>query len=218
MQAGTPKVEARATLCRQLLHACKRSDDSYSAATGLLGAGFLVGRSRFAFEGRADAALDDAVADADELEDRAGAGIAQARLGQPQDAGVAARPIDEPRGDFGEQHAHGLLVAEQLQAAAAGGDGRRDRPAFHFAQRSLLRHVFQASLPRSAVGAELAGRVFGRQAAAGERDALLDQRPDFLGLGDVVMMRPLTLGLLSSNSASRSVRNSALARLCSRAR
>ena len=64
--------------------------------------------------------LRDAVAHADEFEDGPRAGVAQPRLGQPQDAGVAAGAIGEPRGDLGEQDPHGLLVAQQ-HAARGGG-------------------------------------------------------------------------------------------------
>ena len=127
--------------------------------------------------------LRDAVADADELEDGPGAGIAQARLGQAQDPGVAAGTIGEPRGDFGEQHAHGLLVAEQLQAR---GGGRRPTGAmawFHLLplRRSCARSS-RRRVPRSAVVPNSSAASLGRRGLAGDRDALLDQRPHFLGL------------------------------------
>src|SRR5262245_16885942 len=48
------------------------------------------------------AALDDAVANAHEFQNGPGAGIAQPRLGQPHDAGVAARTVHEPRRYRGE--------------------------------------------------------------------------------------------------------------------
>ena len=89
---------------------------------------------------------------------------------------------------------------------------------FHSLHLSLLRHDFQASLPRSAVGAELRGRVFGREPLRAIVMHFSTSGRTSLALAIVVMMRPFTLGLLSSNSASRSVRNSALARLRSRAR
>jgi hypothetical protein len=57
------------------------------------------------------------------------------------------------------------------------------------------------------------------QRPAGERDALLDQRSDFLGLFQ--RRDDTAFGLRaysSSNSASRSVRNSALAKLRNSAR
>src|SRR3954468_7722061 len=87
--------------------------------------GFRGGRLFFAcvaFEGRADAAFNDAITDADELEDRAGAGVAEAGLGEAEDARVAAGSIGEALGNFVEEHQHCLLVAEELQAAAAGGN------------------------------------------------------------------------------------------------
>jgi hypothetical protein len=52
------------------------------------------------------------VADADEFENSALTSIAEARLSQTQNACVAAGAISESGGDFVEQHAHRLLIAE----------------------------------------------------------------------------------------------------------
>ncbi len=72
----------------------------------------LRGSSGFAFERRADAALDHAIADADELENRTGAGIAEPRHGELHDPGVAAGAIDKTGRDFSKQNANRLLVAD----------------------------------------------------------------------------------------------------------
>ncbi len=67
-------------------------------------------------------------------------------------------------------------------------------------------------------GAELGGFLLGRQRVRAIVMHCSTNGRTSLAFWIVVMIRPLTLGLLSSSSASRSVRNSALARLRSRAR
>ena len=160
-------------------------------------------------EGRLDRAAALAVADADEFEDGPGAGVAQARLGQPQDAGVAAGPIGEPRGDLAEEHAHGLLVAQQPQGAAPGGHHRGDRLVPLAASRSLCAPRPPLLACRSALGSSWsAASCCGKARRAIVMHFSTSGRTS-LAFSIVVMMRPLTLGLLSSHSASRSVRNSA---------
>ena len=164
-----------------------------------------------------DAALDHAVADADELEDRAGASIAEAGLGEAEDARVAAGPIGEPRGDFVEQHARRLACRP---AAAGSGGGRRRTGRWPGSTRATCRSCATTSRHRCR----------DRRWCRIRRPLLRPARPlraivmhfstsgrTSFALEIVVMMRPFTFGLFSSYSASRSVRNSALARLRSSA-
>lgn len=67
---------------------CVPRDDRFLGPFGL----------RLAVEGRAGGLAALAVVDADKLQNGPRAGIAQARLGQPQDAGVAAGPVAESAG------------------------------------------------------------------------------------------------------------------------
>src|SRR5690242_1859377 len=71
--------------------------------------------------------LGDSIANADELEDRPGAGVAEAGLGEPDDSRVAARAADESRGDGREEHSSRFLVSQHPDDPAAGLHGRRDR-------------------------------------------------------------------------------------------
>lgn len=146
-------------------------------ACGAGGNGFLG----TAFEGWADRALDGAIADTDKFEDGAGSGIAKAGLCEAEDAGVTARPIDEARRNFAEQNADGVLIAEELKTAATSGDGRGDGlvprgPAFTLSPR------FPGIGTAFGGRAELGGGLFSSQALAGDGDALLDERSNFLGL------------------------------------
>ena len=189
-------------------HSRTRRQRGRASSVGLAGA----------FEAGLHGTLANAIANADEFEDRAGASIAQAGLGEAQDARVAARPIGEPRGDLGEQHADGLLVAQQLQAAAAGGDRRGDglvplaatcRSCARSSRRRCRdRRWCRTWRPRPRPARPLRAIVM-HFSTSGRTS---------LAFAIVVMMRPLTFGLLSSYSASRSVRNSALARFRSKAR
>ena len=170
---------------------------------------------RFVFERRADAPLDHTVADADQLQNR------PACLRRPTAAWRAARcgcsrPADrQTAGRFlGTARRPPACRPATSMHAAAGGHRRGDRLRSTCAQRSLLRHFFHSSLPRSALVPNSPAASVATLCLAGQRDALLHQRPDFLGLADRGDDAALGLGLaLSSNSASRSVRNSALARL-----
>ena len=92
-------------------------------------------------------------------------------------------------------------------------DHRRDRPGSTACHLSLLRQVFQASRVALGRGGELVGLLLGRQRRCGRcvMHCSTSGRTS-LAFSSVVMMRPLTLGLLSSSSASRSVRNRLLAR------
>ena len=68
--------------------------------------------------------------------------------------------------------------------------------AFHSPQRVALAPRLPGVAAALGAGGELVGRFLGRQAAAGDRDALLHQRPNFLGLGDRGDDAALDLGLV----------------------
>src|SRR6188768_1319187 len=73
------------------------------------------GRGRgFVPEARLLGTSNDAIMHAHELDQSAGAGVPQPRLGQPQDASVATFAIREPRSDHLEAQFGGLLVAQEL--------------------------------------------------------------------------------------------------------
>ena len=88
-----------------------------------------------------------AVVRADELQDGAGAGIAQPRLGQPQDAGVAAGPIGEPRGDLARR---GSARPACCPAAAGPGAGRRPPGRSPGSTRATGRCAARPARPRCA--------------------------------------------------------------------
>ena len=93
-----------------------------------------------------------AVADADELEDRPRAGVAQPRLGQPQHAGVAAGAIGEAGGDVARR---GSARPACRPAAARRGGGRPPpgrSPGSTPASARSCRHARHCSLWRSASG------------------------------------------------------------------
>src|SRR5689334_6424398 len=129
MPPGTRQKDSAAGHALRRLRLCDpRTRVGLLGSCGWLFLFFLLagfGRS-VAFEGRADAAFDNAIADADEFENCASASIAEARLSQPKNAGVTTGTIGESRCDLIEEDEDRLLVAQKLQAAATGSNGRRD--------------------------------------------------------------------------------------------
>ncbi len=99
----------------------------------------------------------------------------------PAARSVCNRPDDrESRGHVGEQHPHGLLIAQQAPRAAV-----RPRPerwpcstASNGRSRAISSRLRYCARRRWRIPRPPAGR----QAAAGNRNAALDQRADFLGL------------------------------------
>src|SRR4051794_40928551 len=90
---------------------CCRPDLLFLSGGGLLL--FLAFfRLRFAFEGRPNSAFGNSIANADEFDDGTDASIAEAWLGESQDAGVTTRTISEAWGDFRKQYADGLLITK----------------------------------------------------------------------------------------------------------
>jgi hypothetical protein len=102
-------ADAKGRLCRLPATQVSRYGLLRGGCWLLLGFACWLG---FAFERGANAALSNAIPNANELDDGTDAGIAEAWLCETHDAGVATRTIGESWGDFSEQHAHGLLIAQ----------------------------------------------------------------------------------------------------------
>src|SRR5262245_5382672 len=135
----------------------------------------------FIAERRLLALLHHAVANADELQDGSSASIPQPRLRQTDDAGVAALAIAKAGSQFREQDLDGPGVAKQLPGPAAGSHGRSNRrrpfvPLLAFAPLLPGVAVARGGGPVLLCGFNVLKRL------AGQRDALLHERPDFLGL------------------------------------
>ena len=152
--------------------------------------------------------LGHSVANADELQNGPSARIAQPRLGQPHDAGVAARAIGKSRGDVREQ-----IRTACLSPSSTSAGGGRPRPAamawFHCLYLSLLRQLSTPRLSRAAVVANSSAASRCVQCIAGERDAASRPAggpPWPFQRGDDAA---LDLGLVVVQSASRSVSNRA---------
>ena len=189
---------------------------AFSPATERAPSG-LGGFGRFVAEGGLLALLHLAVADADEFQDRPRAGIAQARLGQADDAGVAAvaarETAERPRSSrtLTAVLSPSSWIRRRREATAGA------MAAAHFFHLSLFRQSFQARRcsARPRWRARLASSTWSSALQASVMHFSTSGRTS-LALCSVVTIRPLTLGALSSSSASRSVRNSALAMFLSR--
>jgi hypothetical protein len=83
---------------------------------------------------------------------------------------------------------------------------------------ALSRHDFHSFEPRSAEVPNFSAAAWAARPLRAIVMHFSTSGRTSLAFSTVVMMRPFTFGGLGSNSASRSVRNSALAKLRSRAR
>src|SRR6266496_1924308 len=133
------------------------------------------------FELRRGGALGDAVADADEFQHGADAGVAEAGSRQAHDARVTAGAINEPRRDDFEADFGGGLAAQEPHDAAAGLDhgSHRGGPLLPLAAFAPAAPLITVSIGRRAKFACLLERW---QRVASNGYTALHKGPHFLGL------------------------------------
>ncbi len=132
-------------------------------------------------EGGFFALLADTIADADELKDRLGTGIAETRRGELEDSSVAAVSIGKTGADLVEEDLDGLLITQQPQCTP---------PCRHDRSNGLIPFLPLLALPPRSppigsavgVGFQLVGGLLVPKAASCDRDTLLDKRTNFLRL------------------------------------